>query len=185
MCLKLQIKIHNRSKNMLLSCVSLNANDPFRKGLCFHSLCLGYYSNNKQNIGLVLTIISVALVLTWRCSSSSAWKVYSLYELKKFCQFELLISDFLTARTKSALTESWLFYVSSQIHTRLCQKHKVHTQSVMSANINRCMCMSIWELWNGVSWTWRQYTTNAFQPGLYQFSVTCICISNLSFLKQH
>ncbi len=63
MCLKLQIKIQQKQK-YVLSCVSLNANDPFRKGLCFHSLCLGYYSNNKQNIGLVLTIISVALVLT-------------------------------------------------------------------------------------------------------------------------
>lgn len=70
-------------------------------------MCLSYYGNNKQNIKLILIIIFIIFLLTWRCSSLSSRKMYTLYAFKK----------------PASCTESQLFCVNinCQIHTRLCK----------------------------------------------------------------
>lgn len=48
----------------------------------------------------------------------------------------------------------------------------------MSANISSCMCINILDLWNSVSWTWRQHNTMATQPALSPhicYAPVCAC----------
>ncbi len=113
------------------------------------------YTHTTKYIWLFLIIITITL--NRRDSSSSSCKVYSLHALKKPCQFKLLKYSFLNTHFKWVHSKPIL---KCQIHTRLCQKHTkfTQTQMFMSVNTNSWMCISLWDLWNDVSWRWWQHT---------------------------
>ncbi len=130
------------------------------------------YTHTTKYIWLFLIIITITLT---RRDSSSSCKVYSLHALKKPCQFKLLKYSFLNTHFKWVHSKPIL---KCQIHTRLCQKHTKFTQTQMliSVNTNSWMCISLWDLWNDVSWRWWQHTTNGTQPGLAPSYFFSLCL---------